>query len=268
VLIPIRMEGKTALVAGAAAGIGYAVGEALAKAGAFVYFVDVNPAGGKKVRDLAGNGCSAVFVQADFTAEAEVAEVFRRVDAERGRLDVLVNNIGIYPRALLEETSEELWERVMRVNLKTMFLSCKHAVPVMRKSGGGAIVNLSSSHSRVGLPELFAYSVSKGGVDTLTRNLAGAHAKDRIRVNAVNPGWVLTEKELAERQAKGQTAEWVIERGRSLPLGRLQTVEDTANAVLFLASDYASQITGQVLHIDGGKDVASMFDDRAHDVED
>ena len=259
------MDGKTAVVTGAAAGLGYAVGEALASAGAHVYFVDLQESGERKVRELCERGLSASFIRADFASEPEVEKAFRQAEEERGRLDVLVNNIGMYPRAMLEETSLELWDRVMRVNLTTMFLSCKHGIPLMRKSGGGAIVNLSSSHSRVGLPELFAYSVSKGGVDTLTRNLAGAHAKDRIRVNAVNPGWVLTEKELAERRANGQTADWVIERGKSLPLGRLQTVEDTANAVLFLTSDYATQITGQVLHIDGGKEVATLFDDRSRD---
>ncbi|MDG0810034.1 SDR family NAD(P)-dependent oxidoreductase [Cohnella rhizosphaerae] len=159
------------------------------------------------------------------------------------------------------DTTAGTWDRVMETNLKSMFLCCKACVPHMKRQGQGAIVNLGSSHAQVGLPELLAYSVSKGGVSTLTRNLAGAHARDRIRVNCVNPGWVLTEKELAEREAAGQSSDWIRERGRSLPLGRLQTGQDAANAVLFLVSRYAEQITGQIVNVDGGKEVASMFDD-------
>ncbi|NHN34260.1 SDR family oxidoreductase [Paenibacillus sp. S3N08] len=136
---------------------------------------------------------------------------------------------------------------------------------LIKTTRGGAIINMSSSHAAVGLPELFAYSVSKGGLSTLTRNLAGALTADRIRVNGINPGWVATERELEVRAANGQSHEWLVEKGKTLPLGRLQTGEDAAAVAVFLASEYASQITGQIIQVDGGKEVATMFDDRSLD---
>ncbi len=262
------LAGKTAVVTGGSAGIGFAIVKELAEAGASVAIVDISASGAEKAKLLNSSGNRVMFVQTDIRSPLETERAMEKTAAQFGGIDILVNNAGIYPRGMLEETTVDLWDQVMELNLKAMFLCCKAAVPHIRKRGGGAIVNLTSSHGVVGLPELFAYSVSKGGVNTLTRNLAGALSPDRIRVNAVNPGWVATEKEIAERENKGQSLEWLIETGKKLPLGRMQTGEDTSAAVLFLASDAASQLTGQILNVDGGKDVAMAFDDRSHDAQD
>jgi NAD(P)-dependent dehydrogenase (short-subunit alcohol dehydrogenase family) len=160
------------------------------------------------------------------------------------------------------ETTEEIWDQVLDVNLKGMYLTCKAIVPQMIAKGKGVILNTGSSLSHSGIPELFAYSVSKGGVNTLTRNLASALSTHRIRVNCVNPGWVLTEYETAQRAAIGLGQEWIEEQGKSVPLGRMQTGKDTAMTALFLVSDLASQITGQIINVDGGTSVINWHDNR------
>ncbi|WP_168735392.1 SDR family NAD(P)-dependent oxidoreductase [Cohnella fermenti] len=262
-MLSIDLSGQSAVVTGGGAGIGYAIAAALAEAGAAVTLADISPDGEAKARHLQEQGGTAQFVLGDAASEEDALRAAEAAVNAYGGIDILVNNAGIYPRGGLLDTTAEVWDRVMEINLRSMFLCCKAVIPHMQQRGRGAIVNLGSSHAAVGLPELLAYSVSKGGVATLTRNLAGAHARDRIRVNCVNPGWVLTEKEQAEREAAGQSADWVRERGRALPLGRLQTGRDAANAVLFLVSSFADQITGQILNVDGGKEVASVFDDSA-----
>lgn len=254
-----KLIGNAAIVTGGAAGIGLAIAKTLANAGASVLIVDIAEEGEERAKQLRAEGANVHFARADVRKAEQVSRAVQTAAETFGAVDILVNNAGFYPRAMLLDTTEELWDSVMELNLKSMFLFSKAAVPHM-KERGGAIVNMSSSHAEVGLPELFAYSVSKGGVNTLTRNLANALARYRIRVNCVNPGWVATEKELAERAANGQTLDDLAEMGKGLPLGRMQTGEDTAAAVLYLVSDEASQVTGQFLNVDGGKSVM-MFDD-------
>lgn len=260
-----RLDGRTAVVTGGASGIGFSIAEGLANAGASVVIADLSDEGGQRAEQLRKDGRQAHYVQADVTKEADALRTAEVTAETFGGIDILVNNAGIYPRGNLLETTEEMWDSVMNLNLKGYFLCCKAIIPYMQKRGQGVVVNMGSSHAVVGLPELFAYSVSKGGVSTLTRNLASAFASSRIRVNCVNPGWVATEKEIREREAKGQSLEWLIEKGKSLPLGRMQTGEDSAAMIRFLCSDAASQITGQIFNVDGGKEVASLFDDRSHD---
>lgn len=261
-----QLNGKTAIVTGGAAGIGYSIVRRLAEAGVSVMIADVAGQAQAKAERLREEGCPADCAIVDITREADAERMAEAAVRAFGGIDILINCAGIYPRGGLLETTEAMWDQVLGVNLKGMFLCCKAVVPYMQERGGGAIVNLGSSHATTGLPELFAYSVSKGGVSTLTRNLAGALAPSRIRVNCVNPGWVATEKEITEREAKGQSLEWLLEKGKSLPLGRMQTGDDTAAITLFLVSGLAAQITGQIIHVDGGKEVATLFDDRSHDV--
>jgi NAD(P)-dependent dehydrogenase (short-subunit alcohol dehydrogenase family) len=169
-----------------------------------------------------------------------------------GRLDGLVNNVGWFPRATLEDTTAELWHQVLDVNLSGAFYCCKHAVGHLRAQGGGSIINMGSINGIQGLPALLAYSAAKGGLLSMTRTLAGALARDRIRVNYVVPGWILTETEIAVQRALGRDEDALRRLGEHLPLGRFQTAEDVAGAVLYLLSDESSQVTGAVLNVDAG----------------
>jgi NAD(P)-dependent dehydrogenase (short-subunit alcohol dehydrogenase family) len=254
-MFKLQLSTKTAIVTGGAAGIGYDIVKWLAEAGAAVVIADLSDSGAEKAKVLCDAGHRVLYIKTDVTKEADIEQMLGEAATTYGGIDILVNNAGIYPRANLLETSEALWNSVIDVNLKSMFLCCKLVIPYMRQKAKGAIINLGSSHAFAGMPELFAYSVSKGGVATLTRNLAGAYARDRIRVNCVNPGWVASEREIIEQLASGQTIEWMMDMGKSLPLGRLQTGDDTAALVLFLVSELADQITGQVINVDGGIEV-------------
>ncbi|WDH83324.1 SDR family NAD(P)-dependent oxidoreductase [Paenibacillus urinalis] len=262
-MLDLQLNGKTAIVTGGAGGIGFHIAQALAESGVNLVLADITEDGEYKAEQLRGLGIQAFFVRTDLRDSKQVDRLAAETKQLLGGIDILINNAGIYPRAELVNTTDELWDEVMSVNLRAMFYCCRAVVPQMKLRGQGAIVNIGSSHAAVGLSELFAYSVSKGGVVTLTRNLAGALARDQIRVNCVNPGWVATEKELAVRALNGQTLDWLQNKGKLLPLGRLQTGEDTASIVLFLVSGLANQITGQIVNVDGGRDVGSTFDNRS-----
>ncbi len=248
-----RVDGKVAIVTGGATGIGQGIAILLAREGARVVLAGRTTQWGEATAaTICDQGAEALFHRTDVTRETECEGLVRRTVAEYGGLDILVNNAGIFPRATLEETTEALWDEILAVNLKGAFFCCKHAVPEMRRRAGGAIVNIGSSNAYIGGANLFAYSVSKGGLITLTRNLARALARDRIRVNYVNPGWVITTKEIEIQMLEGHDADWLAEAGRRIPLGRHQEPEDPAYAVLYLASDEANQVTGEVINIDGG----------------
>jgi NAD(P)-dependent dehydrogenase (short-subunit alcohol dehydrogenase family) len=197
------------------------------------------------------SGGEAIFQRCDITSEADCRNLIGAAVQRYGKLDALVNNAGIFPRATLEETTSVLWDEIFAVNLKGVFFCCKYAVPELRKAGGGSIVNIGSANSYVGGANLFAYSVAKGGLITLTRNLAAAHAKDNIRTNFVNPGWVITEMEIDIQAQEGHDANWIENAGRSMPLGRHQLPEDAAYTCLFLISDEANQINGDQINVDG-----------------
>jgi NAD(P)-dependent dehydrogenase (short-subunit alcohol dehydrogenase family) len=247
-----RVDGKVVIVTGGATGIGRGISGILAKEGAKVVIAARNrergDAAASEIREAGGE---ALFVRTDLTREDECRALVATAVRNYGRLDGLVNNAGVFPRARLEETTEELWDQIFAVNLKGVFFCCKYAVPEMRKAGGGSIVNIGSANSYIGLPHLFAYSVAKGGLITLTRNLAAAHAPDRIRVNFVNPGWVITDMEIEIQALEGHDAEWIAEAGRRMPLGRHQAPEDAAYACLYLLSDEANQVSGDLLNVDG-----------------
>jgi NAD(P)-dependent dehydrogenase (short-subunit alcohol dehydrogenase family) len=248
-----RVENKVAIVTGAGTGIGQGIACLLAREGARVVVANRNAETGEEtVQQIREAGGEARFQRTDVTRESDCAELVRTTVALYGGLDVLVNNAGIFPRATLEKTTEELWDRIMAVNLKGVFFCCKHAVPAMRARGHGSIVNIGSANSYIGGTNLFAYSVSKGALLTLTRNLARAHGHERIRVNFVNPGWVVTPGEIEVQAREGHDVDWLNEQGARKPLGRLQEPEDAAYAVLYLASDESSQVTGEALNVDGG----------------
>jgi NAD(P)-dependent dehydrogenase (short-subunit alcohol dehydrogenase family) len=247
-----RVEGKVVIVTGGATGIGRGISEVLAREGARVVIANRNAERGEEAaRAVREAGGQASFVPTDVTREEDCRGLVAAAVREYGRLDGLVNNAGIFPRATLEETTSELWDQIFAVNLKGAFFCSKHAVPELRKAGGGCIVNVGSANAYVGGANLFAYSVSKGGMITMTRNLANALAKDRIRVNFLNPGWVITEMEIEIQAGEGHDEKWIEEVGRRMPLGRHQVPEDAAYAVLYLVSDEASQVSGEQFGVDG-----------------
>ncbi len=247
------LHGRVALVTGAASGIGCAVAGTLAGAGAAVALMDIDEGQGTAAAHaLLRDGRRALFVCGDV---AQAAECRRAVDAvvnAFGRIDVLVNNAGIIRRADVVDLAEEDWDRVMAVNLKSVFLMSKLVVPVMIKGGGGAIVNVSSGWGLVGGPRAVAYCASKGGVVQLTRAMAIDHGAARIRVNCVCPGDTDTAMLRAEARQLGEPLDRFLADSANRPLGRVGTPGEIAHAVLYLASDAASFVTGTTLVVDGG----------------
>ena len=245
-----RLDGKVALISGGARGQGAAEARLFAWEGAKVVFGDVLDDEGKKVEaEIAESGGDALYVHLDVTSEADWRAAVETAVSRYGKLDLLVNNAGIVLRKGIEDTTEEEWDRVMAVNSKGVFLGTKHAIPAMRRAGGGSIVNISSTAGLVGSGlGLAAYSATKGSVRLFTKSTAIQHARDNIRCNSVHPGPIDTPM-LREAWDDPTRRE---ERIGRVPLGRIGTTEDIAYGVLFLASDEASFMTGSELVIDGG----------------
>lgn len=244
-----NFENQSIVVTGGAKGIGASIVGRFLQYGARVVIADVDESGEEKADRYRKEGFITKFVHCDVSRADHVDTLFANVDREFGGIDVLVNNAGIFPRADLHETNEVFWEKVLGVNLKGVYLMCQAAVPGMIRKGKGSIVNIGSLHATRGEDNTMAYAVSKGGVVTLTRNLAFALTKHNIRVNGVHPGWVASEGEVARISATGMDINAIQDK---LPMGRMQTGEDVANAVAFLASDLASQITGEMITVSGG----------------
>ena len=248
-----RVENKILVVTGAAQGIGFACAQMLADEGATVVLSDIRQADGEAAAArIAAEGGKAHFILADVTSETACANLMNETARHYGRIDGLVNNAGWYPRATLEETTTEFWDQILNVNLRGPFYCCKFAVPHLRAAGGGSIVNVGSLNGIQALPNLVAYGAAKGGLLSMTRTLAGALAPDRIRVNYLIPGWVLTEGEIALHAKNGVSLEALKKGGQGLALGRHQTPEDSAYAALYLLSDEAAQVTGTILNVDAG----------------
>lgn len=254
-----RVRGKVIVVTGAGQGIGFGCAQLLALEGASVVVADKQQERGEEaVGKIRNQGGIAKFRLTDVTSEEQCAALMDFTVQTFGKLDGLVNNAGWFPRGTLEETTTDLWEQVMQVNLRSSFFCCKYAVPKMRKAGKGSIVNVGSICGLQSLANLVAYGAAKGGLLSLTKTLAGALADDRIRVNYVIPGWVLTEGELALHHAQGHTDEELKATGEKLALGRCQTPLDTAYAVVYLLSDESPQVTGTVLNVDAGASTLPM----------
>jgi 3-oxoacyl-[acyl-carrier protein] reductase len=244
-----RVEGKTALVFGGARGIGRAIALRLVEEGARVVIGDpLEVEGRAAAEDLSRHG-EALFVGADVGDKGSVDRAVGSALARFGRIDILVQNAGIYPLTLLPDIAVEEWDRVLRVNLGGCFLAIQACIAPMRAQGGGRIVLTSSiTGPRVTSPGHGHYSASKAGINGLIRAAALELAPHGITVNGVEPGNIMTEGVSA-----GRSPEFVAAMERSVPLGRLGTPRDVAHAVLFLASDEAAYITGTTLIIDGGQ---------------
>ncbi len=248
-----RVEGKVIVVTGAAQGIGFECARMLAAEGAEVVLSDVKAdAGEAAAAKIVAAGDKATFIAADVTSEAACAHLMDETARRFGRIDGLFNNAGWYPRATLEETTTDMWEAIQQVNLRGPFYCCKYAVPHMRAAGGGSILNMGSINGIQGLPNLVAYSAAKGGLMTLTKTLAGALAPDRIRVNYLIPGWVLSEGEIALHAGNGISLERLLAAGEKLALGRHQIPSDSGYAAVYLLSDESPQVTGVVFNVDAG----------------
>jgi NAD(P)-dependent dehydrogenase (short-subunit alcohol dehydrogenase family) len=241
-----RVAGKAAIVTGAASGIGRATAQVLAREGASVCIADVDAAGGRQVVDeIAASGGEAIFVRTDVGARADVIEMFERTEEAFGRVDIVHNNAIWFRLGTATELDEKDWDGTLNIGLKAIFLAAKYGIPIMRKTGGGTIINTGSVHSLVSFATATAYDAAKAGVLGLTRTLAIDYGPD-IRVCAVLPGAILTPAwDGAPRERRVRYAQMV-------PAKRLGTAEDVANAVLFLVSDDAKFITGEFINIDGG----------------
>jgi NAD(P)-dependent dehydrogenase (short-subunit alcohol dehydrogenase family) len=243
----MRLEGKVALISGGASGMGRSEAVIFAKEGAKVVVADVLEAEGPQVAD--GLGGAGRFVSLDVTSEAAWQEAIAATLSHFGKLDVLVNNAGISGTFDPDTLSTSAWDRLMDVNAKGVFLGMKHAIPVMEKAGGGAIVNISSVSGFVGQKGIhMAYNASKGAVRLMTKSAAVQYARSGIRVNSVHPG-VLPAMRSSKATADPAFREKML---AGVPMRREGRVEEVAYAVLFLASDEASYITGTELVVDGG----------------
>jgi NAD(P)-dependent dehydrogenase (short-subunit alcohol dehydrogenase family) len=250
-----EFEGRVAIVTGGATGIGRAAAERLAAGGAAVVIGDIGDGLAQAEDGLRQAGLQVYARQADVRSSADLQALARFAAEACGGLDVLVCSAGIQRYGTVVDTPEELWDDVLAVNLKGQYLAARHAIPLMRGRGGGAIVNVASVQGLATQPRVAAYTASKGGVLALTRAMAIDHAADRIRVNAVCPGSVDTpmlrwaaDLFRGEQSQESLLAEW----GRSHPLGRIGKADEVAEVIAFLASDRASFITGAQIVVDGG----------------
>jgi len=246
----MRLSGKTALISGAAQGLGAAMASRFAEEGAFVFIGDMKTdAGNQIVEKIRSKGGKAFFLTLDVTNEQNWIDAMAAIQTQAGRLDILINNAGINIREPIEEMKAENFDAMLAVNVKGPFLGTKHAIPVLRKGGGGSIINISSVCGLIGHAYTTeAYTVTKGAITLLTKTIAVRYAKDNIRCNSIHPSTVNTPliQELFKDPVKKQ------QRYDEVPLGRLATEADVANAALFLASDEATFLNGVALPVDGG----------------
>ena len=246
----MRLEGKTALITGGAQGLGAAIATRFAEEGAIVFIGDLaSKAESGTVSAIKAKGGKAFFVALDVTSEKSWIDAIAAVIKEAGKLDVLVNNAGINIREPIEEMKVENLDAMLAVNVKGPFLGCKFAIPVLRRAGGGSIINMSSVCGLIGHRYTTeAYTVTKGAVTLLTKTVAVRYAKDNIRCNSLHPSTVDTPLMQELFKIPGRREERIGE----VPLGRLAAAQDVANAALFLASDEAAFINGVSFPVDGG----------------
>jgi len=246
----MRLDGKVALITGAASGMGASMARRFAGEGAKVVVADLLDDEGKQVvADITKANGAAIFCHLDVSSEAEWQAVVDAALAEYGKLDILVNDAGLSGSAVEDLFDTAAWDLLMSVNARGAFLGMKFAIPVMKAAGGGSIVNISSISGVTGQNQIHVgYNASKGAIRTLTKAAAVQHGADNIRVNSVHPGL------MPPMRSSGRTANPEVRARmlRQVPMGRAGRPEEVANAVLFLASDEASYITGAELYVDGG----------------
>ena len=246
-----KLDGKTAIITGAGGGIGGAIARLYAAEGARVACVDVDAEeAARTVREIEANGGTAIACVNDVSRATDVAQAVDKIRRAFGAIHILVNSVAtLTPRVSVIELSEEDWDRAFAVNVKSVFLMCKHVIPSMIEAGGGAIVILASNFGHVTLPGRTAYSATKGGLLSLTRALALDHVAQNIRVNSISPGSIETDR---GRRQYGSIERMREERAHLHPIGRMGRPEEVATAALFLACNESSFMTGADMLIDGG----------------
>jgi NAD(P)-dependent dehydrogenase (short-subunit alcohol dehydrogenase family) len=249
--------GKVVLVTGGALGIGRGIVQGFAREGASVAISDIDRGAAEALAaQVTASGGQALATIGDVSRSDDARRMVEEAVAAFGRLDVLVNNAGIQPidaYFTVEDTPDEVWDRIIGVNLTGTFLMSKHAIPQIRASGGGTVINIASVQGLQSMPGVPSYAASKGGVLSLTRNMALDYARKGVRVVAICPGTMDSEMVRTAARAEGGDLDETLARyGDFHPIGRLGTPTDIAEAALFLASDRASFITGSYLLVDGG----------------
>jgi NAD(P)-dependent dehydrogenase (short-subunit alcohol dehydrogenase family) len=249
----MQVSGKTALITGGAGGIGRATALLLAREGAAVSIVDLNEGAGQEVvREISRAGGRAIFARADVACAGDCRRVVERTVKELGGIDVLFNNAGIIRRASAVEISEEDWDAVMAVNVKSIFFMCREIIPIMVAAKGGSIINTASGWGLAGGARAAAYCASKGAVVLMTKAMAIDHGRQNIRVNCICPGDTDTAMLRNEARQLDEAEDRFLSESANRPLGRMGKPEEIARAALYLASDAASFVTGTALVVDGG----------------
>ena len=250
-----KFDKKVAIVTGGGSGIGKAIVQNLAESGALVYLIDVQE---DKARETAvvfqRQNMKVEFLQCDVSKQRQVAEIVNKIFIKEGRIDILINNAGVSHIGTAENTNEEDIDRIYSINIKGVYNCLHEVIPCMKKTGGGVIINLSSVAASVGLPDRFAYSMSKGAVSTMTYSVARDYIKDNIRCNGIAPGRVHTPfvDGYLKKNYPGREKEMFEKLEKTQPIGRMGSPEEIAKLVQYLCSNDASFITGSIYPIDGG----------------
>ncbi|TVQ02621.1 MAG: glucose 1-dehydrogenase [Balneolaceae bacterium] len=249
------LEQKTAVITGAAKGIGQAIASLFSRQGADVHILDLDEESGKRTADeILTNGYSATFHRANVTDQKEILELFRQIFDQKKRLDILVNNAGVAAIGKLENTKEEDFDRVLAVNVKGVYNCSLAAVELMKKNGGGVILNMASIAGMVGIADRLAYSASKGAVVSMTYSIARDYLDDNIRCNSISPARVHTPfvDGYLKQHYPGREKEMFDVLSKTQPIGRMGEPEEIAALALYLCSEEAAFITGSNFPIDGG----------------
>ena len=252
-----RLSGKVAIITGATSGIGKATALLFAEEGADVVITGRRVELGQRVEnEVRQKGVRCVFVQADHAQAGDCSRVLERTLSEFGRVDILFNNAGIVTKGTAETTSEEVWNETLAINVTAVWHMCKLVIPIMKQQGAGVIVNNGSDWSVVAGKNAFPYVMSKGAVGMMTKAMALDHARENIRVNAVCPGDTFVDRWMEKGYFEGSDPvsleEAIQESSAYIPMGRFGKPEEIAKAVLFLASEDSSFMTGHLLLVDGG----------------
>jgi NAD(P)-dependent dehydrogenase (short-subunit alcohol dehydrogenase family) len=247
-----RLQDRVAVVTGSGAGMGEGIARLFADEGGRLVISGRDDKKGQAVTDsILKAGCQAIFQRADVAIEADCRALIEAAVKHYGRIDVLVNNVGLSSRGTIEDTTVELWDRLFATNVRSAFICMQQAVRHMRTQGRGSIVNIGSVNAYIGEPKLMAYSASKGALMTLTKNTASYLNRYQIRVNQLNVGWTDTPNEHRVKiQEEGKGKNWLEEAALTRPFGRLLVPRDIAHAALYFASDESECITGSVLDLE------------------